>query len=117
VTTIGTRRVAARVDSPTARTSGECRCRTSARSISAAARGIAVGLAQSASDRCPDDADPVLPRLLREIGDVPVGEHRDLVSARGETLRQVLDVEGESRDVGPVIVQRHQDLHFGRFTL
>ncbi len=75
------------------------------------------GLAQAASDRRPDDAHAVLAGLLGKLGEVAMGEHRDLVPAGGEPFREVLDVEGESRDVGPVIVQRHQDLHFGRFTL
>ncbi len=73
-------------------------------------------LAEADGDRRPHDADAVLLGLDRKVGDVPVGQHAHRVAAPREALRQVLGVERQPRHVRPVVVDRHQDLHFGRAT-
>ncbi len=73
-------------------------------------------LAQASSHGRPHDAHAVFASLGRKLGQVPVGQNGHLVPARGQPLGQMLDVEGQARDVRPVVVQGHQDLHFGRWT-
>ena len=69
-------------------------------------------LADLQGDRRTNDRDAVLDVSARELRQVLVGQDTDLVAAAGEALGEVLDIERQPRHVRPVVVDRHQDLHF-----
>jgi hypothetical protein len=80
-------------------------------------RGRHERLAHAHGHRRADHAHAVLLAFERELRQVPVGQDAHRVPAPCEALRQVFDVESQARDVGAVVVDRHQDLHFGRATV